>query len=458
MGRGGQGAYIRIQNKSTQIVTVKLIEGRNIEDAGLDKLEGVLKPHQQLPAQGKALKSGHGTYQFIEGEVRNRMQKDGFFSLEAHPKNGKPCSKLQLVVDHDSWECKDTSPDRESSVLLVADIGKDEDDDDDFKIELRIFDNFNPCKWMEEYGEKHGLGEKPLCHIGLPGTHDSGTYRFDKDKGASPDSGLTQIESILDRGRLLGKMNDWILEQIFERMCRCQTLSIRQQLEQGIRYIDMRVAFHADSGTFMTCHGVFCVDVKEILQDINGFLNENPKEIVIVEFKKLYGLGEKENIALSKMILSTLDDKLAVQAKCAPNAPVKSYWNKGYQAIVLYQDGPTVQKSGGKLWPLQQLISPWPEAGSTKKLHTVLREKVASRDPTKFFCAQGILTPDAEVIKREIMDGDGLSIKKLSQKCSGKVVDWVEDEWKPSNQLNIVIVDFTEIGNLVPAVISYNHK
>ena len=158
------------------------------------------------------------------------------------------------------------------------------------------------------------------------------------------------------------------------------------------------------------------------------------------------------------MIFKTLGDKLAIHDKCPPNAPVQTYWDNGYQAVVLYQDGATVNKSKGRLWPLQELDSPWPNVGTTNDLHVALKEKVSSRNPRKFFCAQGILTPDANVIKREIMKGDGLSIRKLAKQCAGKVVDWVEDDWKPADQLNIVIVDFSEITNLVPAVISYNHS
>jgi hypothetical protein len=61
------------------------------------------------------------------------------------------------------------------------------------------------------------IGAKRLVDVGLPGTHDSGTYQFDKDKGASPDSDLkTTIQDKLDRGRLLGKLTDRILETIFE--------------------------------------------------------------------------------------------------------------------------------------------------------------------------------------------------------------------------------------------------
>lgn len=458
MGRSGQGGYIRIQNKSRIDVEVKLIEGRNVDDMGLDKIVGTIGPGKQLPKDG-GTKFGGGVYQYIEGEARNRFHKDGYFEMQAHPSDGSPSSTLSLIVDHDSWKAKDTSPDKESSVKLVADVDES-GKDGDFKIELRIYDNYNPSKWMEEYGKKYGLGKKPLCRVGLPGTHDSGTYRFDKDKGASPDSGLTTIEDILDRGHLLGKLNDWILTQVFERLCQCQELTARQQLEEGIRYMDLRLAYHAESQTFMTCHGVFCVDIKEILYEVASFLDENSKEIVILEFKKLHEFGPEQHGALKELIFEIMGDKLAVRDKCPPTAKVQEFWDKGYQAVVVYEDGPTAEESNGKLWPLHSIASPWPNAGDTKELYTSLKEKVENHNPDNFFVAQGILTPDVELIKKELMDGEGMSIKKISHQCGCKVVDWVEDEWKPAQKLNIVIVDFFDLTapGLLPAVINYNRS
>jgi hypothetical protein len=454
MGRSSQGGYIRIQNNSSIEVEIKLVEGRNVDDMGLDQIVGTLSPGEQLPTNGTE-RSGGGIYQYIEGDVRNRFQKDGYFHLQAHPTDNSPCSKLSLVVDRNSWEAKDTSPDKDSIVKFVADVDES-DEDDNFKIELRVYDNYNASKWMEEYGEKHGLGGKPFCRIGLPGTHDSGTYRFDKEKGASPESGLTQIEDILDRGKLLGKLNDWILTQVFERLCQCQALTIRQQLDEGIRYLDLRLAYHAESETIMTCHGVYCVDIKEILQEIAAFLDENTKEIVILEFKKLHEFGPDQHAMLKDLIFEILGDKVAVRDDCPATATVQEYWDKGYQAVVLYQDRPTADESEGKLWPLFCIDSPWPNAGDTTELYNSLKDEIEKHNPKHFFVAQAILTPDVDLIKKELMDGGGLSIRKISKQCGGKVVDWVEEEWKPAQKLNIVIVDFFNDCNLLPAVINYN--
>eukprot|EP00429_Kryptoperidinium_foliaceum_P025007 CAMPEP_0176147498 /NCGR_PEP_ID=MMETSP0120_2-20121206/75192_1 /TAXON_ID=160619 /ORGANISM="Kryptoperidinium foliaceum, Strain CCMP 1326" /LENGTH=447 /DNA_ID=CAMNT_0017484117 /DNA_START=65 /DNA_END=1408 /DNA_ORIENTATION=- len=442
MGRG-QGALIRISNQSSKTVEIKLIEGRKIDDMGLDRLQGTLEPGQQFPSEGGREHKGR-RYQYIEGEVRNRFQKDGYFTLQAHPQDDTPCSKLGLVVDHDSWICRDSSLDLESSVVMVAYVDECQDDDN-FKIEIRIYDNFDGAKWMEQLGDSHDLGKQPLCRVGLPGTHDSCTYKFDADKGNSPDS-----------AEILGVLPDMILSQIFERLCQCQSLSTKEQLERGIRYLDLRVGYHPESDSFATCHGVFCVDVKEVLQELAEFLEANPKEVVIVEFKKLYGMDEQQNQALVQIIDEALGAKMANFFECPPTAPLNDFWEKGYQAVVLYQNFDFVKESNGKLWSLGCLDSPWPEAGDHNELYSKLTEKVSQLPESKLFCAQGILTPDAELIKRSILTGGGLSIRQIAKRCNGKVVDWLEEEWKPNRKVNIVIVDFFQDSNLIPAVINYN--
>ena len=464
--KGGEGGYIRIQNLSSVEVEVKTVEGRNVDDMGMDKITGLIGPGEQLPKEGQNPfdKEDDGdddddAYQYIEGDVRNRFQKDGFFHLEAHPKDGSTGnSQLTLVVDRNSWKSKDETPDDydKCSVKLVADV--DEEDDDNWKIELRIYDNYNPCKWMEEYGEKHNLGSKRFCDVGIPGTHDSGTYKFDKDKGASPESGLTtKLEDILDHGRLLGKLNDFILKNIFERLCQCQDLSIKEQLQLGVRYFDLRVAHHAESDSYMTCHGVYCVDMKEILTELNDFLTTNSKEVVVLEFKKLFNMQEEQYQALSDMVVEVLGDKIAHRSKVTQKSTIQEYWDNGYQLAILYQRRKTLSDDRkDQFWNMGYIESPWPNAGDNSELYDKLKGYVDKHNEDDFFVIQGLLTPDVELIKKEILESGGLSIKQISDKCKGCIVDWVEEEWKSTNRLNIVIVDFFENCSIIPAIINYN--
>ena len=53
-----------------------------------------------------------GTYEYIEGDVRLRIQRDGYFHLEAHVEGSSP-SSIQIKVDHNNWWTEDTSPDKD---------------------------------------------------------------------------------------------------------------------------------------------------------------------------------------------------------------------------------------------------------------------------------------------------------------------------------------------------------
>jgi hypothetical protein len=158
------------------------------------------------------------------------------------------------------------------------------------------------------------------------------------------------------------------------------------------------------------------------------------------------------------MVLTSLGDKVADRDECDQKATVNEFWDKGYQAVVFYKAREMVDKYEGKVWPMRFIKSPWPNTGDTGELYGKLKDNVEKRNSNNFFVLQGILTPDTELIKKEILDGGGLSIKKISDRCSGKVVDWVEEEWKPQQLLNIVIVDFFENCSILPSIINYNRK
>jgi hypothetical protein len=167
---------------------------------------------------------------------------------------------------------EDTSPDKDSPVNLIADVMED---DGMWKIELRIYDNYNTKRWMAELADS--IKDMPLTQVGIPGTHDSGTYCFDKEKGASPDSDLTKTIQDKLPGRVLGAVSDIILDQVFGRLCQCQDKNFTEQLNSGIRYLDLRIAYHEESGEFFTCHGVYCANMTEVMKQIKDFLNANKK-------------------------------------------------------------------------------------------------------------------------------------------------------------------------------------
>lgn len=67
-------------------------------------------------------------------------------------------------------------------------------------------------------------------------------------------------------------------------MCRwskTQEFSVKLQLQNGIRYFDLRLASKIGSDELFFVHGLYSCEVKDVLKEINEFLNEHPKEVQI---------------------------------------------------------------------------------------------------------------------------------------------------------------------------------
>ncbi|MDD6603779.1 MAG: phosphatidylinositol-specific phospholipase C domain-containing protein [Eubacteriales bacterium] len=101
-----------------------------------------------------------------------------------------------------------------------------------------------------------------LSDISIPGTHDSGTR---------------------------------IVDNISTTWAKCQSLSIAEQLNIGVRYLDMRLAYDtACKGNIRVVHSsVDCwngnngkLTLYEVLNDCYAFLNANPTETIIMSVKE----------------------------------------------------------------------------------------------------------------------------------------------------------------------------
>ena len=118
----------------------------------------------------------------------------------------------------------------------------------------------NRAQWMSELSDKVRLFD-----VLLPGTHDSMAW---------------QIEDDPNKARQLGK---WIAQGGW----RTQYQTIEEQLQNGIRYFDLRPRDYGNN-TYPMHHGGFFLNtylVKDALQKIENFLDNNERETVIISLK-----------------------------------------------------------------------------------------------------------------------------------------------------------------------------
>lgn len=141
-----------------------------------------------------------------------------------------------------------------------------------------------PSHWMQDLAARNpAFAEISINELLIPGSHDSGTSAM-----------------------------DWT--------ARTQALTIREQLEQGIRYLDIRPRVHgstyfvhhsqsgpngsADLGHFPTANPDDPANNKYIFKQIRDFLIDHPEEILILKFQNYSGFSKDDYVQFMKVIIS----------------------------------------------------------------------------------------------------------------------------------------------------------
>ncbi|KAE8396511.1 PLC-like phosphodiesterase [Aspergillus alliaceus] len=92
---------------------------------------------------------------------------------------------------------------------------------------------------------------------------------------------------------------------------RCQAVSPREQLQNGVRFFDIRVQPQypedADKDELILVHSVFPISLtgnkyfRDLMRDVNEFLDQNPSETLIISLKR-EGPGEHTDQQLSRIL------------------------------------------------------------------------------------------------------------------------------------------------------------
>ena len=131
--------------------------------------------------------------------------------------------------------------------------------------------NTTLANWMQDID-----GNRLVCKMSIPGTHDAAA----------------------NTGNVWVKTQDW---------------DIKTQLENGIRFLDIRLVH--DKGVIKLCHGsnIFSTTfVKDVLHTTAEFLQEHPSETVLMTIKRDHDLDHDHGVKYWQALMNVLnEDELA---------------------------------------------------------------------------------------------------------------------------------------------------
>ena len=232
-----------------------------------------------------------------------------------------------------------------------------------------------------------------------------------------------------------------------------QSLHITDQLESGIRYIDMRSGYLTTEDNFFFVHGVYGHAIDDLLKEISKFLDKHPQEFVILDFNHFYSFTDALHSRFAKSINSCFQGKLYSPIGKGVKSTLKDLRKVNKQVIVSY-DNATVCAKNPEFWH-NAIYSPWPNTSSCSKLLESLNERFDTLEPDRFNVFQAILTPQTSTVVLHIAS----SLRKyLVNKCDKAVSKWLTQIYRSKRRgVNIVIYDFISMDGCAAEIIKLNH-
>eukprot|EP01130_Rhizamoeba_saxonica_P004258 TRINITY_DN1745_c0_g2_i1.p1 TRINITY_DN1745_c0_g2~~TRINITY_DN1745_c0_g2_i1.p1 ORF type:complete len:397 (+),score=67.18 TRINITY_DN1745_c0_g2_i1:319-1509(+) len=221
-----------------------------------------------------------------------------------------------------------------------------------------------------------------------------------------------------------------------------------------MEYGTLTYEFVSCTNNFFACHGLSGHIVDFILEQFRQFLSENPNEVLILEFKKLYKFGAEQHNILAEKIEQTFGELLVF-----PTVGVSVTYNqlraKGKSVFIWYDDFKGERKRFKWLWRTRWYQSPWPETCDVSDMKEFLENAISKRPSKKFHVTQCVLTPVDETIINGLKPGRPSTIKDFIADINPEIIQWISSDCFDKD-VNILMMDFYEHTKLVDLAIDLN--
>ena len=284
-----------------------------------------------------------------------------------------------------------------------------------------------------------GIKSKPLTEIAIPGSHDSGTFKLDKKMPVGHDQ--PEILQALGSNPVLGPLTKYIIH----RWSVTQHGNMQDQLHNGIRYFDFRVAKLEEK--FRILHGLHGEEVFTILDSINEFLSLNKEEIVILHFQHFFDVTFENHMTILQTIQDIFGTKLS--EKSIENLVIRDLQKAGKQVLVLYT-GPSGCHDFA--WPKNFCRNPWANTMDIPKLLKFLTKHMGRRPLNCLYVSQSILTPNTTTILTKPFS----TLFKATKACNQALPKWIDETGKHLHP-NIIMTDFVTDTELPNIIVSLNY-
>ncbi|MFJ9820763.1 hypothetical protein ACIRU3_36955 [Streptomyces sp. NPDC101151] len=332
-------------------------------------------------------------------------------------------------------------------------------------------------RWM---GDMHGyLDNQPLNRIAMPGSHDSGSWSIPADPGLCTSGWSYNVASLDPR--------------LAASISRSQSGSLTDQLNEGARYLDLRLCF--EGGQWRTFHGApmggpFFDDASGEAASVKRWIDEHPSEVVIISVSAAAPAGADATEPLIRL-RNLFGSRVATRTELSPTSTYGDFLKAGKNVVLVDSSAAVDQPwawhadsisdrgsypAGDPSWweilkaffsgsPPQQIYD------QTLSLNKAALARDPGADAGRFFVLSSIVQPDLQIpqlfLIRLLSPFFPASVRDnylmyLANGLNPQLVTKLRTEWRApelAGHMNIVAIDdlgHRPQGDLQRAVIDIN--
>ncbi|KAL4223020.1 PI-PLC X domain-containing protein 1 [Mactra antiquata] len=287
------------------------------------------------------------------------------------------------------------------------------------------------------------LWTHPLCSLAIPGSHNSLSFYVEREANVD-----RKIEPIF--GRYVEYFGEMAAE-ISHRWTQTQCTSVTEQLNKGIRYLDIRVT--ARSGDDKNVFYRNGPNILKILREIRRWSDRHPQEIVLLDFRVVNRLSSAQHrYLLANMTQDVFEGKMLECTGHVKGVTLRNMWAIGASLIVFYPKECVFEYK--TVWPSEYMGFVLSESqtaeGMIQALDTVYTE---GRPPHIFYCWQGVMIPNNEYISKNL---DKTLKDKMSRSSRRATLNWARDKDIHEGQINVIVADFVDLDDFCKEIILVN--
>lgn len=291
-------------------------------------------------------------------------------------------------------------------------------------------------KWMNDCKDK--IWDKPINKIKLAGTHSSATNRIDWSVKPQVNATFTRLYNMRNCCFVKSMLKDWTLTQYY---------SVSTQLEKGIRYFDFKVALI--NGKFYVAHTYIGVPVENVLKELKEFLDNNPTEFIILDFKNDWEnrktMTARDNLVFLNFVYSSIPNEYFITHGTDEQYPTYGEIMKNGQRVLLFYKNVSISLK--YLWT--RYHSGWTTTLNPEIKYLFLHNLLQTMQESNINVLEFTLTAGEQDIIKDILHRIFLPFLKPNsiqndapkiQKLLVKFVD--ENKRKTLEQVSIFLADY----------------